>query len=486
MCLKSIRKGLMMTMKVTKEIADYFLESLADLYLFRDSQGRLYAKFQRNNCFEIWSLDSEAIDYYLIERYMQKFDNTIPNDSTIAKVKKVLNVKASISKYKHNVYARVANFNDVIYIDLCNERWEVIEITKKGWRVISDAPVFFTRSRIMKELPVPEKNGHIESLRPFINVKKEDDLNLIIAWLLSTLKGNNAHPILMIYGEQGSAKSTATSILRSIIDPSYLSLRSLVKDEKDIAIMTRNTFVLAFDNLSILSNEMSDVFCKISTGGAFSTRTLFTTFNESYIKVNRPIIANGIENLAERPDLLDRSIIINLDVIDEKGRKTNQEIWGEFDARHSEILGAICNIASAALEEFTSINLNEKPRMADFSKWVTAAESFLEWEPDYFLEIYNDNRRIAVEQGLETSPLALAVINMIEVEHDVADTMKDILTKLKKYGDNNSYSLNNIYLNKLKGMLKRLAPLLREYSIFIEELPRSNKGSRLRIYREKT
>lgn len=193
---------------------------------------------------------------------------------------------------------------------------------------------------------------------------------------------------------------------------------------------------------------------------------------------------NGIENIAERADLLDRSIIINLDIIDGSNRKTNQEIWDEFYVKHAEILGAICNIASNALKEFGSVHMNEKPRMAHFAKWITAAESYLHWKDGHFLEIYNDNRRQAIIQGIENNPLALSIINMIEAEGDVADTVNNLLFKIKKYGDEGSYALKNIASNKLKGMLKRQAPLLREYSIFIEELPRSNKGSRLRIYQE--
>lgn len=471
-------------MKVTKKIADYFLETLSDLYLFKDSQSNLYAKLEYDKHNEVYRLDTREMEDYLIDKFMQEFENTIPSDSTIKKVRRVLEMRAAKSGRKHDVYTRVANVEDIIYIDLCNEKWEVIEITKEGWKVISDTPILFTRSRIMKELPIPNIKGRIESIRPILNVKSETSYYLIIAWLLSTMKGANAYPILQIYGEQGSAKSTTTSMLRSIIDPSDLSLRTLLKDEKDIAIMTQNTFILSFDNISNLSNEMSDIMCRISSGGSFSMRTLFTTMDESYIRINRPLILNGIENLAERPDLLDRSIIIELDVIEEANRKTNEEIWTHFNKIHAEVLGALCNISSEALKEYEYVVMHEKPRMADFAKWVTAAESSLNWEQGSFLRIYNENRKTAIEQGLNQNPLALAIVNMIAAEDEVVGTFKNIFAKIKEYGDESSYMLNSISLNKLKGMLKRVSPILREYSIFMERLPRSSAGSRLRIYRK--
>lgn len=52
--------------------------------------------------------------------------------------------------------------------------------------------------------------------------------------------------------------------------------RSVPKDETDAMICAKNNEVLCFDNLSGLSASSSDILCRMSTGGAMSTRKLFT------------------------------------------------------------------------------------------------------------------------------------------------------------------------------------------------------------------
>src|SRR5699024_3444191 len=112
-------------MKVRKTVADYFLETLKDLYLFKDGQSNLFAKLEFEDHHEVYRVDSEEVKYFLIEKYMHEFENTIPSDATLRKVRRVLEVKAARSENKHQVYTRVANLNEAIYIDLCNDKWEV-------------------------------------------------------------------------------------------------------------------------------------------------------------------------------------------------------------------------------------------------------------------------------------------------------------------------------------------------------------------------
>src|SRR5699024_2742845 len=231
-----------------------------------------------------------------------------------------LEAKAVLRGEQVSIHTRTAETKEAIYIDLCNDKWEAIEIKKSGWSIISEPPVYFKRSNIMKELPTPKTNGRIDELKKLINYKNDNDYKLIIAWLLSTVKENSPFPLLNIQGEQGSAKSSASKMLRELIDPSSLPLRGLPKDEQTLAISANNTWVLAYDNLSRLSANMSDSLCKLSTGGVLSVRELYTTGEEAVFSIMRPAILNGIDDIAQRPDLLDRSLVINLPRMDEESR----------------------------------------------------------------------------------------------------------------------------------------------------------------------
>src|SRR3954464_9736604 len=175
-----------------------------------------------------------------------------------------------------------------------------------------DPPVRFRRSAGMQPLPLPLRGGSIESLAPFLNLASETDFVLIVVWLLAALRAGGPYPVLAIAGEQGSAKTVLSKILRAVIDPNVAPVRTLPRDERELFIAASNAHVLAFDNLSGLSPWLSDTLCRLTSGGAFSTRRLFTDRDEMLFAAARPIILNGIEDFITRPDLADRAIMLML------------------------------------------------------------------------------------------------------------------------------------------------------------------------------
>jgi hypothetical protein len=81
---------------------------------------------------------------------------------------------------------------------------------------------------------------------------------LVVAWLLGALRAGGPYPVLAIAGEQGSAKTVLSKLLRAVIDPSVAPVRALPRDERELFIAASNGHVLAFDNLSGLPPWLSD------------------------------------------------------------------------------------------------------------------------------------------------------------------------------------------------------------------------------------
>ena len=142
--------------------------------------------------------------------------------------------------------------------------------------MLSDSPVRFRRARGMNALPVPRRGGSIEALRPFLNVQGDEDFVLIVSWLVAALRPKGPYPVLVLQGEAGSAKSTAVRVLRALVDPNTSPLRSEPRETRDLMIAARNSWCIAFDNVSRLSPRLSDDLCRMATGGGFSTRQLYT------------------------------------------------------------------------------------------------------------------------------------------------------------------------------------------------------------------
>ena len=78
----------------------------------------------------------------------------------------------------------------------------------------------------MRPLFMPEKGGSIDDLHQYVNVSGDRDFLLMVAWLLAALKPEGPYPILVLNGEQGSAKSTVARILRELVDPNVAPIRT--------------------------------------------------------------------------------------------------------------------------------------------------------------------------------------------------------------------------------------------------------------------
>ncbi len=353
---------------------------------------------------ETYPLKGRSFRGWLSHIYFEE-KNRAASGEALASAIATLEGYSRFQSEERGVFVRVGEWDGRIYLDLANEHWQVVEISRKGWRVVEskDCPVCFVRPQGMQLLPTPERGGKIGELRAFLNIGSESDFRLVVGFLLGALHPQGPYPILILHGEQGSAKTTAAKILRELSDPNLAPVRSEPREARDLMIAANNSWIVSFDNISSLAPWLSDCLCRLSTGGGFSTRTLYTDDEERIFQAKQPVILNGIEELATRGDLLDRSLTLYLPRIPDEQRRDKRSFDAAFDAARPRILGALLHAVSTALANIDSVKLETLPRMADFSIWVTAAESSLGWERYAFLAAYSENRRAANDLPLETS-----------------------------------------------------------------------------------
>src|SRR5262249_10854805 len=143
------------------------------------------------------------------------------------------------------IHVRVGGLDGKLYLDLGDETWRAVEIDAEGWRIIDKPPVRFRRAAGMQALPVPVSGGSVATLRSFLNVKTDGDFVLVVAWALAVLRNRGPYPVIVLSGEQGSAKSTFSSILRALLDPNTAPLRALPREDRDLFIAASNGHLLA-------------------------------------------------------------------------------------------------------------------------------------------------------------------------------------------------------------------------------------------------
>ena len=384
---------------------------------------------------------------------------------------------------QRRVYQRTATLEDRLYIDLCDDSRRAVEIDSEGWRVLSDPPeVRFRRSKTTGPLPEPVKGDPekgLSTLRGFLNMG-EDDFVLCVAWLLASLRDTGPYPLLVLTGEQGSAKSTAAKLLRSLVDPARPPTTGMPRNERDAAIAARNRHVLAYDNLSGLPTWFSDTLCRLSTGEGFATRALYTNDEEVVIEASRPVILTGIENPSVRGDLAERSITIRLAPLADVDRRTESELMATFEAAVPIIFGALLDGLSEGLRRYDEVRLKRMPRMADFCKWAVACESAY-WAPGTFMATYGDAQASATEDVLEASPVGLKLREWLEEYATFDGTATELLERLNNHMQDEQSPRGWPATGSVMGKhLTRLAPSLRKLG-FTAELRRTKGGNLWRL-----
>ena len=273
---------------------------------------------------------------------------------------------------------------------------------------------------------------------------------------------------MVLSGEQGSAKSTFSSLLRRLLDPNTAPLRALPREDRDLFIAANNGHVLAFDNVSGLREWISDTLCRLATGGGFAVRQLYTDQDEVLFDAARPVILNGIEDIVTRPDLADRSLFLTLESIPEDRRRPEVELWAAFEAERPRILGALLDAVVEGLKRLPETRLEHLPRMADFALWATACEVAL-WPAGTFSFAYSANRDEAVQGVIEADPVAAAVCAFMSARTAWSGTASDLLSALEEAAGERIAKAKSWPDNPraLGGRLRRAASFLRKIGIEI-------------------
>ncbi len=379
-----------------------------DCEFWHSPEQTAYVTFSVNGHSENWRVRSDQFKRWLTGQ-AYRHNGAVPGAQAIEDSIRFLEGKAINDGPERAPFRRVGERDGNIYIDLGDASWRVVEIYPGGWRLLDNHDLPCIRSAAMQALPEPVMVEDSSALFSFVNVDSEDDYKLVVAWLIAALRPRGPYPILLIQGEQGSGKSILSRLLRSVTDPNTAPIRAAPKDEEDLIVAAKNGHVIAVDNVSKISAEMADAFCRVATGGGFSTRVKYTNDEEHVVWTCNPIMANGIPSMGDRPDLASRAIIVHLKTITEDKRRPEDEYWSDWRRVLPGVLGTLCDALARALVNLPNVRLGRPSRMADFEKLIEAASPALAWAPGSFARAYATNRRNTEDAAFEADPLAIAI-----------------------------------------------------------------------------
>lgn len=441
---------------------------------FRTPEGTAHATVKVDQHHETWQLRSNGFALWLRKLHYEAVEEALPEDAlgeTIA----TFEAKALFAAEEREVHRRVAKEGDRVLVDVGDKDWRTIEISAEGWGPPENPDVRFVRDASARAVAEPTPGGSIEELRDFANCANEGSLMLLCGFLVMCLNPRGPYPVAYPTGEQGSAKSTVSRLICDLVDPRIAPLHMGNPSIRDLAVIANSVWVVGFDNVSKVTPALSDALCQLATGGGYRTRELYTNAEPFVIDLKQPVLLNGIGQVIERPDLLDRVALIELAPIPPEHRRTEEEFWSAWEGARPRILGALLDGVAAALAGAEDVELEDFPRMADFARWGEAAGSAFGWEPGAFTAALEGSRQDLLEGSADAHPEIGALLTFMEERDEWSGSASELLNVLTDATDD-AVTGSKVWPKRPDTLSNRLiqhAPLLRTHGL---EIVRGREG----------
>ena len=431
--------------------------------LFCDETGTTYAKIMdTDDSWKVVPIRGRAIRKIIIRKHMALYGFP-PTARELKELLDTADAFADIGE-KRRMHLRVAGEKHIIYYSLGDDFGNTVEISPGSWTVLQEPPVFFRKYPVGAQQVLPQLGSTLdpELLFNYVNIVDPGERLLYLVYLISCLVPDIAHPAAMMFGGPGAAKSTGAMLLKALIDPSPADLVKFPGTEADLAQLFSHNYLCAFDNLAKISRRQSDMLCTAVTGGNYMKRTPFSDQDDTVFSYKGCMILTGIHLVAEEPDLLDRSLLFELQKIDKTQRKAEKEFWAAFETDRPQILGWIFDTLAEALRVFPSITLDSAPRMADFYKWGIAITEALGRDREEFFAAFDANRAKINQAILDSNSLAADIIDFMATEEKWEGTLTLLLNTLIRRYDSRQLPKAP---NQLSKQLKMIAQTLGEVGV---------------------
>jgi hypothetical protein len=449
--------------------------------MFVDQYHAPYAFVKVKDHMEVLDVYSLRFQHW-VYRKLVWYDNgrpMLPEPADVTRILDHLKAYAEFDAVRKILHLRVAAGNDdtSICYDLSNPFWQTIKIMSEGWLIEETPTVMFRRYNNQTAQVYPSREYDKDIFDKFvnlINVKNDDSKLLLKCYIIALLIPDIPKAILMLHGEPNSAKTTLLELIKMLIDPCSTRTLTCRKENDELAQLFSHNYLPYFDNLSYISDWVSDAFCRAATGDSFSKRKLYTDNDDIFYTFMRCIGFSGVNLAATKSDLLDRGLIIELERISSDSQRQIRQIWKDFDEMKPQLLGYLFDILSKVLNmrQTSHIDVKGLPRLADWAEVCELISRCLGYEDNQFIEAFGRNVKLQNEAAIEDSAIAQAIIHFMKERSHWNGTPTELLGLLEALAPSLSINTKNHKIwpskpNVLSRRLKYVISNLKEFGINI-------------------
>lgn len=416
----------------------------------------------------------------------------------------ITNLKyTAINSGRHErVFKRVAQLNDkhIVY-DLNNGQGDVVDVTEAGVTILKRTDPqyqglhFYAHTNMLPQV-LPDFTGSAtlpELLDPFLPFS-EDDKKLVIVWLLCAMLEDTKKCILVAVGPEGSGKSSACRVLRSLIDPQSNPPGTLPYDEQNLCLSLGNRYCTLYDNVRTVSNKISDILCQATQGGSYETRTLYTNMGLTYVSFKSTLMMNGIlPSMVSSPDLKDRCLMVTATISDDQ-RELDGNLDSLFEQRRPAILGQMFTTIQQAMALPDTEQTDYKTRMQHYASWGYLFSKILWDDGNILINAYQTNKGGLISSSLLEDPTGVGPAFICYLQGYSAACFPLVRSSQTFYNEvcdtaKNSLNINTQYhpwpqsASKFTDKLRILVRSLEAFGIKIVR-SKTNKAMQITIYRD--
>lgn len=450
-------------MSVAENLMQQIVDETVNYYLDADNKTKVYVEFKDSN--GAYRFEPFGSTYFLAKlsyTYRHETGESVnPDFSELLEIKcqdTIVEMKNLVS-INHWV---AGSLNNRIAYFLADDKWRIVVVTPDEWKVVLRAKEKFIRYEADKSQVKPVGGGNLlDLLQPYVNLSN-DDFKLLAVWLVQAFSRKSSHYAVVISSARRTGKSTLTKLLRNLIDPSYSDASLTLSSDKDLKNLLANTFMACFDNTAFMRENYSNILCAAITGAKETKRKLYTDCDQIILNLHNVVVLNGIDIIPRKSDLIERSLLFELEKIPPDKRMTDYQFWNSFKADKPAILGTVFDALQKAMLILPNLEVPELARMADANIEMIAIANALDISQDEFQRIFLANQQRLTASFMQNDPFICTVVDYAERNRRIdksattvyEEMVKSIVGKCKDFpGDVSALSTR---LNEEKDTLLEL------------------------------
>lgn len=412
-----------------------------DLEIFRDEHEIVYARIREKQGKRIVQVDSEKFRVWL-RAHIGYLEGKHPRD-IILYLDQVKFLASNSNPHKLSI--RVSpdpQDAECLWIDLDGHK--AVFVSPEGWEINENPPILFATFNNQRSLHTPVKYCHPKKLLEYLNITDTEVAHLFMAYIISGFVPVIQLPALVLHGPPGSAKSTLLTVLKRVLDPGKPELINNIRNIDNLVQTASQNRVINLDNLTNLSDELSNTICSYITGHGYGKRKLYTDEDTIVREFKNIVGISGIRLVPDKSDLLDRSLILRLDKIKDENRQSEVELLGEFEKELPQIFHGILDCLVETLNGLDKIQIQCPSRMIDFGRYGCAAISALGMNVKIFERALLNNRVIHTESAIEASHFGTVLLEFLESVGGWKGNTTKLEKDLRKYAHDEKIKINQL------------------------------------------